>query len=405
MRILISAYACAPGRGSESGAGWEWACAAARAHTVWVLTHASNAPLIDAALAEDRVLASRLHPVYLRNPRYLRPLRGRGPGRFVYYLWWQLGTCRRAARVCHSRIGFQACHHVTYAADWLPVGISTLRGIPLIWGPIGGSSTTGNPRLWMSLGPRAFLLEAVRTLSLTSARQLIGRSIAKKAAVVLAQNDDVAARFAPFPVIVEPNVALRIPGGESPGANHLPTTYVRLGQPVAVYAGRLLAWKGLRLALAALRRPEASHWRFDIYGAGPERRRLERMAMQWGLTDRVTFHGHRPRAEILEALTRADVFLFPSTHDAAGWSVAEAMASGCPVLCLAMGGPATLVEPRDGVIIPPTRDLVGELAKGLDRARAIRPRRDRWRAERLPSILDAIYPSAEPNARAAAAAI
>ncbi len=37
MRILISAYACAPGRGSEPGVGWNWAAQVSRSHEVWVL--------------------------------------------------------------------------------------------------------------------------------------------------------------------------------------------------------------------------------------------------------------------------------------------------------------------------------------------------------------------------------
>lgn len=35
----------------------------------------------------------------------------------------------------------------------------------------------------------------------------------------------------------------------------------------------------------------------------------------------------------------SDTFLFPSLHDEAGWAVAEAIASGLPVVCLDHGGP------------------------------------------------------------------
>ena len=50
MKILVSAYACEPGKGSEPGAGWLWARAAARRHEVWVLTRANNREAIEAAL-------------------------------------------------------------------------------------------------------------------------------------------------------------------------------------------------------------------------------------------------------------------------------------------------------------------------------------------------------------------
>jgi glycosyltransferase involved in cell wall biosynthesis len=38
----------------------------------------------------------------------------------------------------------------------------------------------------------------------------------------------------------------------------------------------------------------------------------------------------------------ADVFLFPSLHDEGSWVVAEAVASGLPVVCLDRGGPPVL---------------------------------------------------------------
>jgi glycosyltransferase involved in cell wall biosynthesis len=203
--------------------------------------------------------------------------------------------------------------------------------------------------------------------------------------VILGQNADVARAFAPEPVVVEPHIALEAVKGDSrrrvdPGSS-----------PLAVFAGRLLGWKGLRLALATLRQPEASTWRLDVYGDGPQRERLERIALRWQVADRVRFLGDRSRTEVDEALARADVLLLPSIHDAAGWSVAEAMAAGCPVLALDVGGPATLVGDGDGILVDPRGDVVSDLAVALDRARGLSPRRDRWSAERLPALISATY--------------
>ena len=42
-RILLSAYACEPGKGSEPEVGWMWATElAAAGHEVWVITRAAN---------------------------------------------------------------------------------------------------------------------------------------------------------------------------------------------------------------------------------------------------------------------------------------------------------------------------------------------------------------------------
>ncbi len=43
LRILLSAYACGPGNGSEPGVGWGWALALARrGRAVWVLPRRNN---------------------------------------------------------------------------------------------------------------------------------------------------------------------------------------------------------------------------------------------------------------------------------------------------------------------------------------------------------------------------
>ncbi len=384
MRVLISAYSCWPRQGSEPGAGWAWTAAATRDHEVWLLTHTGNAPAIDALRAADPRLAARLHPVYRHNPRALQWLRRAGPLRFLYYIAWQLGTCRRTARALHARLEFHVAHHVTFAADWAPAGVAAVPGLPFVWGPVGGSASRGSLLLWVRLGWPVLLSELLRAALLIPLRCIVGRSLARRAAVVVGQNEDVAEAFDPVPVVIEPHVALE-------SLDHSPSARPAEEAPRAIWAGRLLGWKGLRLALAALRRPEAADWQLDIYGDGPERRRLERLTGKWGLGARVRFHGRRSRVEVRQAMARAAVMLFPSVHDAAGWSVAEALDAGCPVVALRAAGPATLVAPGHGVLVEPRGDVVAGLARALHSARGLRPDGVRWRADRLPDLITDLY--------------
>ena len=55
MKVLLSAYSCDPGGGSEPGIGWNWARAvAAEGHTVTVVTRSVNRPKIDSYLERTK---------------------------------------------------------------------------------------------------------------------------------------------------------------------------------------------------------------------------------------------------------------------------------------------------------------------------------------------------------------
>jgi glycosyltransferase involved in cell wall biosynthesis len=382
MRVLVSAYACTPGEGSEPGAGWAWTRAAAERHEVWLLTRTNCATAIERALADELDLSHRLHPVYLDLPDWVRRFKGGQFGIHWYYPLWQLAAWR-AARSLHRRVNFDVAHHLTFASDSMPVGVGWLPGLPLVWGPVGGS--TGAPwRLWRWLGWRGCLQEVNRELVTRSIRALFGRPVARRATLVVAQNRDVAHAFREARrVVVEPNVAVDGMAARPPDGHR--------GVRRAVFVGRLIPWKGARLAVSSLARPEAANWRLDLYGAGPDSDNVRRLAERLGVTDRVTFHGQQPRTEVLAALDAAGALLFPSMHDAAGWAVAEALSRGCPVVCLDQGGPAVLVGPGEGVKVPPRGDVAGELARALASLPGrIRPS-DRWAPGRLPALLAGWY--------------
>ena len=128
-----------------------------------------------------------------------------------------------------------------------------------------------------------------------------------------------------------------------------------------------------------------------MYGDGPEQVAAERLAAQLSVSDRVVFHGWRPREEVLDALARADAMLFPSLHEQAGWSVGEAVTIGCPVVAFDRGGPAAILKDGQGVLVPTTGDVVARLADALQHVTRDFPPTNRWDAERLPELLAGWY--------------
>jgi glycosyltransferase involved in cell wall biosynthesis len=387
-RVLVSAYACGPGDEPEAAAGWAFARAAARSHQVHVVTRPRFAPAIAAELAASPDLAERLTVEYLDLSERVLSLKRRGSDVYWYYVLWQRALARRAAEL-HRATPFDVGHHVTFANDWLPCGLARVRDLPVVWGPVGGASVVPL-RLVRRLGLRGTVTELLRGVLTAPLRAAWGDAAARRAAVVVAQNETVARRFRQARhVVVEANAAL---DDELPGQARPPRSEPAEGPLRAVFVGRLLAWKGCRLAIGALARTPG--WELHVYGTGYERPALERLAGRRGVSDRVVFHGHRPRAEVLGAIAGCDAMLFPSMHDQAGWVAAEASALGRPVVCLPLGG-VPLLAGANARPAELTGDVVAHLAARLaETATAPGTPSGRWSTSRLPDVVERLYRTA-----------
>lgn len=388
MRVLIGAYACGPVDEPEASAGWGFATAACRDAEVWVITRKRFAETAESAIASDELLSERLHMVYIDLSDRVRSFWRHDWDMYWYYVLWQR-KLTTTAKALHRDHAFDVAHHVTFANDWLPSGLVGLPSVPLVWGPVGGASQIPYWRLRNWLGLRGLATEVVRDLVTAIPRRIWGQAAARRAALIVAQNHDVARHFAQFgDVEVHPNASL------DPVDTSARSTVPRPaedGPKTAVFVGRLMGLKGVRLALDALAQTDPHDWRLRIYGAGYDRAALAARASRLGISDRVEFLGHRPRNEVLEAFETADALLFPSMHDQAGWVAAEASSLGCPVVCLPLGGPSILAEPN-GFVASLEGDIVVNVVARLQEAGAARGvRHNRWAKTRLPAVVARWY--------------
>ena len=139
-----------------------------------------------------------------------------------------------------------------------------------------------------------------------------------------------------------------------------------------LYAGRLTREKGIDLLADAfeIARRHEPRLRLILAGNGPEGDRLRARlgtsaeALGWLAGD-----------ELAHAYADADAFLFPSSTDTYGQVVVEAQASGIPVLAVAAGGPADLIEHgRSGLLAEPDADELAAKLVRLTQNRALRAR-------------------------------
>jgi glycosyltransferase involved in cell wall biosynthesis len=151
------------------------------------------------------------------------------------------------------------------------------------------------------------------------------------------------------------------------------------GEPTVSFAGRMFSKKGVDVLLRAMARIPGG--RLVIAGDGPERRSLERLASELGLSSRAVFLGHLTHEALEEELASAWVHAVPSVwEEPFGITAAEALMRGTAVVASAAGGVSELVdEGRTGLLAPPGDDEA--LAKSLARILDDRELAERFGAE------------------------
>jgi glycosyltransferase involved in cell wall biosynthesis len=119
-----------------------------------------------------------------------------------------------------------------------------------------------------------------------------------------------------------------------------------------LFAGRLVAWKGVDLLLESFARVVTRvPALLDIAGDGPERARLAAQARRLGCADLVTFHGWLDPPECARRMQACDVFVSAALEECGGIAVLEAMASARPVIATAWGGHLETVDDTVGVLV------------------------------------------------------
>jgi glycosyltransferase involved in cell wall biosynthesis len=366
MKILISAYSCEPGMGSEPGVGWNISRQIANYHQVWVLTRPDESrDIIEAELTRNPV--PNLHFIYFTLPFWQDSRKwGHSGGMQLHYYFWQIQAYFVARRL-HQQIGFDLIHHVTFVKYSSPSFLSLLSP-PFIWGPVGGGESVPKA-FWQDFSLRAKTYEIARSfIRWVGEKDPFVSLTAKKSALVRATTTDTANRLYKMgvnEVKILPESGLSTEDLSSllqyQMPNDLPIRFISMG--------RLLHWKGFHLGIRAFAQANLTNTEYWIVGDGIESDRLQTLVKELGITQKVKFWGKLPRDKALELLRDSHVLVHPSLHDSGGWVCMEAMAAGRPVICLDLGGPAVQVTKATGFKIPAyePNQAVSEMATAMMR--------------------------------------
>lgn len=369
MKILISAYACEPGRGAEPGVGWNLVRELSEEHELWVLTRAKHEREV---LDYEEEWISRVNWVFIDPPTWLTFWKTGRRGLYPFYALWQREAWSKGKEL-QEEVGFDIVHHLTFGQYWVPTPLVNLSP-PFVYGPVGGGESTppGFSQYYSTKGKiRELIRDAVRQWlpAVPMLKQWYldaawSFAATKHTAESLKQIGVTEMEVLPQSGIGDGDELARFCDARGEARK---TSNDRLE---LVSACRLEHWKAVDLAIeaVALARNQGVPVRYSVLSFGPERAALEKLVAELKLEDQVEFTGKLPLIEdVFERVSQADALIHPALHEAFGQSCLEAMALGTPVVCLDWAGPGLIVTDETGYkVTPSTRhETIKELAEAL----------------------------------------
>lgn len=354
MKILLSAIACDPYRGSEAHFGWNALRALASQHDVWVLGHGNDTKSIERA-REEGLIGDNVHfiPHGGWGQRHKNRIISRIQNWRDFEAWNRsvLETAQRLEREVH----FDVAHHITLSTWRVPSPLWQLQ-CPFVWGPIGGAEVFPL-RLLPILSPASGAYELLRRVQ----NQIAARSPALRACV-----RGSAHIFASTPETLR--LVRRL--GASEGRSSLlsaafftkeqadrlarPEGITRAAPPLRLFAGGdIEGRKGHALALYALAKckQDGIDFRYHIAGQGPESDHLVKLAARLGIDAQVKITPHLRGQEYMDALHSSHIYLLPSLRDNAPVTLMEAMLAECVPIVIRSGGPGWIVDNAVGRVV------------------------------------------------------
>ncbi len=243
----------------------------------------------------------------------------------------QLGATFRNFELAQKRLGrIDLVHaHVGFPAGWIAAQLKAEYGVPYVL--TEHMSPFPIPELMAGNRPNLDLRLAFDKAAATMA---VSPSLAGRVRIMKLPCSDIV-----------PNCVDESRFTYSPPPTAQPFVFLAIG--------RLAEQKGVDILLRALARwnPNPSAVQVRIAGSGPDRRLLHTMAQRLGVADRVQWLGPLLPQDVPAQMAACNALVLASRHETFGVVVAEAHMSGRPVLATRCGGPESLVNAGNGILV------------------------------------------------------
>ena len=351
IKILINAYACSPGMGSEPGMAWNWVSNLARFCELYIITEGEFRDKIE-EVVPTLEQGGNMHFYYNPVSEKIRKMCwNQGDWRFYkYYREWQWKTYLLAKDICQKEhidilhqlnmIGFREPGYL-----WK---LSRENELPFVWGPVDAKDKF--PVAYLDgAGLKTKLFMRLKNF-LTGIQLRYSKRVllaARQSSVIFSASSNSQRSFKKYMNI------------DSPLLNET-GCYVQ-DHPIVdktdketfdvLWVGKMDFRKQLALALQTVAKSENNKLRLHIMGGG-DAESYQSLAKSYGIADKCIWHGAVSHDEVQDIMQKSDIFLFTSVAEGTPHVVLEAISNNLPVVCFDTCGQGDAVNDKVGRKIP-----------------------------------------------------
>ena len=348
LKILVSAYACSPNKGSEPGIGWNFVLGLSHHHKVYVIVEKRKWEVpINTFLSKNPKLNQDLKFYFIDKKRN-KPLRKIWPPSYYwYYNKWQKKAYKLALQLDEEE-NFDIIHQLNMTGYREP-GYLWKINKPFVWGPIGGLENSPW-RFLPSLGFMGMLFFTGRNLMNLWQRNFnlrIRKAVNHKQCTLIAATPGVAKRIKKSwntDTIVMSEI-----GQEKIEASFF---YQRAStEPLKIiWSGLHIPRKNLPLLFRALKDVDF-HYELQILGEGEMTSKWQKQANKFGINKYCNWLGWLEHEKAIKLMSTGHVFCITSISELTSTVTLEALSCGLPIVCLDHLGFAHVVNEQCGIKI------------------------------------------------------
>ena len=334
MKIIVSAYACEPYKGSEPGIGWHFVNQMSKYHEVHVITRANNRSVIEADIGIEKKSNLIFH--YYDIPKTISFWKKGKRGYQFYYYLWQIFVFFKFKKLINNG-SFDIVHHLTFGANWMPSLLMLTKPFS-IWGPVGSEDIYKPIIKTLPFKTRLkevvrsavkfffYYIDPVRWISLLNADLILNHS-SKHASYR-------------YPKWCQKKVRDHIQTGlntSEPEYRNIKSLKESSSSVTRlIIASELVAWKGVVLSSEVF--AEIASKRNDVelivLGEGEEKSAMESVFSAYKVEGKVFFKGFVDKQTLMNELHDADILLYPAYHHGLATIILQSMYSFLPIITM-----------------------------------------------------------------------